>query len=161
MSYPVPRRQVLWTIVAASLSATLVRAAGGAVHEVQMLNVDPEDSSRRMIFLPRVLVIPPGDTVRFVPTDASHNSASINRMNPSDGPRWSGRLSEAVEVTFDAPGAYAYQCTPHLAMGMVGLILVEGDGLAEAVAHARSVRQRGKARAVWDDIWAEVDALGL
>ena len=37
-----------------------------------------------------------------------------------------GELSRDLSVTFDIPGVYGYQCTPHSMMAMVGVIQV-GD----------------------------------
>ena len=30
-------------------------------------------------------------------------------------------------MTFDTPGIYFYQCTPHKSMGMIALVVVGGD----------------------------------
>ena len=30
-------------------------------------------------------------------------------------------------MTFDTPGVYVYQCSPHKSMGMIGIVVV-GDG---------------------------------
>ena len=54
---------------------TRTRPARAAEHEVQMLNKGPE--GQRNWFEPALLRIEPGDTVRFVPTDKGHNSASV------------------------------------------------------------------------------------
>ena len=32
-----------------------------------------------------------------------------------------------MSITFDTPGIYFYQCTPHKSMGMIALIVVGGD----------------------------------
>ena len=45
-------------------------------------------------------------------------------MIPNGASSWSGSLSKNISVTFDVPGVYGYQCTPHSMMAMVGLIRV-------------------------------------
>ena len=30
-------------------------------------------------------------------------------------------------MTFDVPGIYVYRCTPHVAMGMIAIVIVGGD----------------------------------
>ena len=35
--------------------------------------------------------------------------------------------NKEVAITFDVPGVYLYQCTPHKAMGMIGLVVVGGN----------------------------------
>ena len=32
-----------------------------------------------------------------------------------------------MSITFDIPGIYYYQCTPHKSMGMIALVVVGGD----------------------------------
>ena len=90
-------------------------------YEVKMLN---QGSEGYMVFEPSVLKIKKGDSVTFVPTDAAHNSASIEGMIPPGAPNWNGKLSQDITVTFDVEGLYGYQCTPHAIMAMVGMIQV-------------------------------------
>ena len=94
------------------------------VHTVKMLNQGPTGV---MVFEPAVLKINIGDTVTFVATDAAHNSASIPGMLPANATAWNGQLSRDISVTFDIPGIYGYQCTPHAMMAMVGIIQVGDD----------------------------------
>merc|ERR1711907_131955 len=94
------------------------------VHTVKMLN---QGSTGVMVFEPAVLKIDIGDTVTFVATDAAHNSASIPGMLPPNATAWNGQLSRDISVTFDIPGIYGYQCTPHAMMAMVGIIQVGDD----------------------------------
>ena len=94
--------------------------------EVKMLN---QGASGVMVFEPAFLKINTGDTVTFLATDAAHNSASIPGMLPDGASSWNGELSRDIAVTFDVPGIYGYQCTPHSMMAMVGVIQV-GDNNA-------------------------------
>jgi pseudoazurin len=94
--------------------------------EVKMLN---QGASGVMAFEPAFLKINTGDTVTFLATDAAHNSASIPGMLPNGASSWNGELSRDIAVTFDVPGIYGYQCTPHSMMAMVGVIQV-GDNNA-------------------------------
>ncbi len=94
------------------------------VHTVKMLN---QGSTGVMVFEPAVLKINVGDTVTFEATDAAHNSASIPGMLPPNANAWNGQLSRDISVTFDIPGIYGYQCTPHAMMAMVGVIQVGDD----------------------------------
>ena len=69
-----------------------------------------------------------GDTVNFVATDMSHNSASLDGMIPAGADSWNGALSQDISITFTEEGVYVYQCTPHAMMAMVGVIQV-GDAV--------------------------------
>lgn len=48
-------------------------------HEVHMLN---RGQSGPMVYEPAYLRLAPGDTVRFMPTQPSHNAATIDGMIP-------------------------------------------------------------------------------
>lgn len=145
----------------AALALTPALARAQATHEIQMLNVHPENKRLRQVFYPRIQVIQPGDTVTFVAVDKAHNSASIDGMIPDGADGWNGKINEDVSATLTTPGFYGYQCTPHATVGMVGLVVVEGDGMLDNLDAAMSVRQRGKAKASWDEIWEEVSGMGL
>ena len=80
-----------------------------------------------MIFEPAVLKVAVGDSVTFESTDAAHNSASLPGMIPANAVPWNGQLSRDITVTLTEPGVYAYQCTPHSMMAMVGVIQVGDD----------------------------------
>ena len=96
----------------------------GANFEVKMLN---QGKDGVMVFEPPLLKINDGDTVTFKATDAAHNSASIPGMIPNGASSWNGELSRDISVTFDVPGIYGYQCTPHAMMAMVGVIQVDNN----------------------------------
>ena len=91
-------------------------------HVVKMLNSGKEGM---MVFEPPVLSVKKGDTVKFIATDVSHNSSSVEGMIPEGADPWVGALSQDVEVTLTEEGVYVYQCTPHNMMAMVGVIKVE------------------------------------
>lgn len=128
-------------ILAAGFAAAVLAAGpalGAEEHEVKMLNRGEEGP---MVFEPAFLKIEPGDSVRFVPTDMTHNSESIAGMIPEGAEPWKGRINEEITVTFDVPGIYGYKCLPHYGMGKIGLILV-GDE-APNLEEAQSVRHPG------------------
>ena len=77
-----------------------------------------------MDFAPGFLRIAPGDAVRFVAQEKSHNAESIPELTPAGGGFFKGSLNKDLVVKFTRPGLYAYKCLPHYAMGMVGLVEV-------------------------------------
>ncbi len=107
---------ILFFIVQLELNASM--------HTVKMLNQGAEGV---MVFEPAYLRINPGDSVTFKATDAAHNSASIPGMIPENAKVWDSGLSKDLTVSFNEPGIYAYQCTPHVMMAMVGIIQVGDD----------------------------------
>lgn len=147
-------------IVATSALAFAPKALAAETHKVDMLNVAPDNPRARNVFAPRLLLVQPGDTVSFLSTDRSHNSASIDGMIPEGAEAWDGAINADIDVTFEMPGIYGYECTPHLALGMVGVVIVEGDGKLDNLEAAQAVRQRGRARQAFAEIWEEAEAAG-
>ena len=109
----------------AFLALTLLTAAPafGEVHEVRMFNRSDRGS---MIYEPDFLRIAPGDQVRFIPEQPSHNAATIDGMIPDGAEIFKSRINEDFTATLTVPGSYGIKCSPHFAMGMVMLIKV-GD----------------------------------
>lgn len=113
---------------ALALSAVLFSSAAVAeVHEVKMLN---RGASGAMVYEPDFLRLQPGDSVRFVPTHNSHNAASIDGLLPAGAEPFKSKINQPLEVTFDVPGFYGIQCSPHVSMGMVMAIQVGEPGTA-------------------------------
>ncbi len=155
----VDRRTVLIGMAAVAASNNLAFAQ--TVHNVEMLNKDPEDSKRRMIFSPLIHVIEPGDTVKFLPTDKGHNTVSIKGMLPEGVEPWKSKINQEFDLTLEKPGVYGYVCQPHATMGMVGLIIVKGEGMTDNLEAAKAAKHRGRAKKVWEEIWARVEEENL
>ena len=137
-------------MLAAAAVIAMAGAAGAAEHEVKMLNKGEKGA---MVFEPDFLRVEPGDTIKFIATDKGHNAESIKGMLPDGAAEFKGKINEEVVYTIDQEGVYGIKCTPHYAMGMVMLIVAGEPGNAEA---AQSVRQPGKAKGVFDDLFAQL-----
>tara|TARA_Y100001970_G_C13737364_1_gene604490 strand:+ start:98 stop:529 length:432 start_codon:yes stop_codon:yes gene_type:complete len=93
--------------------------AFSAEHEIKMLNFGSEGG---MVFEPGFLKVNVGDKVNFVAVDISHNTESVEGLIPAGATSWKGEINENVSVVIDKEGVYVYQCTPHIILGMVGVI---------------------------------------
>ena len=93
--------------------------AFSAEHEIKMLNFGSEGG---MVFEPGFLKVNVGDKVNFVAVDISHNTESVEGLIPAGATSWKGDINENVSVVIDKEGVYVYQCTPHIILGMVGVI---------------------------------------
>lgn len=122
------------------MAMLLAGMAGAAEHEVQMRN---KGEAGAMVFEPAVIRAAPGDTVRFVPTDKSHNVEAIKGMLPEGVALFKSRMNEEYVLTLTAPGLYGVKCSPHVSMGMVALIQA-GEAPANLEA-AQAVKLPGKA----------------
>ena len=90
--------------------------------DIKMVNADA--SGQVMVFDPPFIKANVGDTVTFLPTDMLHNSQSVPGMIPSSANSWNGAMNEKITVELNTEGVYVYQCTPHIALGMIGVIQV-------------------------------------
>ncbi len=91
---------------------------------IEMLN--KRDDGAKRVYSNEVATIEVGDTITWVPTSKGHNVEFIAGPDGWDAPRKS-KLNKEVSITFDMPGIYVYQCSPHKSMGMIGIVAV-GDG---------------------------------
>lgn len=140
-------------IAMAALAAMLV--AGGAQaaeHEVHMLNKGEKGT---MVFEPDLIQAAPGDTIRFIPTDRTHNAETVPGMLPDGAEAFKGKVNEDITVTVTEEGVYGVKCLPHYAMGMVALIVV---GEPVNVEQARALKHPGVARKRFEEIFAALPA---
>ena len=151
-------RAIGFALVIAAVSVISINPSYAEVHEVKMYNKDPNDKKKRMVFVPRVLKINPGDTVKFIASSKGHNSASIKGMLPKGAKKWKSKIGKNFELTLNKVGVYGYKCTPHYGMGMVGLIVVKGDNWDANLESAKGAKKAGKSKKVFKEIWTELGA---
>lgn len=107
-----------------ALATLIATPAFAANFEVQMLN---KGEAGAMVFEPALSQIAVGDTITFVPTDKGHNAETIKDALPAGAEPFKSPLGKEFVVTFTVPGVYGIKCTPHLGMGMVAAVVVDGD----------------------------------
>ncbi|KPP93878.1 MAG: pseudoazurin [Erythrobacter sp.] len=134
--------------------------ANGTVHEVEMLTRDP-DGSGLQVFKPRLITAEVGDTVTFVPTDPTHQSSSIPEMMPAGVEGWEGEINEEVSYVLPTPGIYGYKCVPHYAAGMIGMIVVKGEGMTANLEDAKAASHPGLAGREFNEIFEQAESEGM
>ncbi len=77
-------------------------------------------------FSVEVVNIDVGDTVEWLPKNKGHNVEFLAGPDMEALPPKS-KMDEFHSVLFEKRGVYLYGCTPHLNMGMLGLIVVGND----------------------------------
>ena len=135
--------------------------ANGTVIDIQMYTRDPDEPSGLQVFKPRLIKAKVGDTVRFVPTDPTHQSSSIADMIPEGARGWEGEINQEVSYVLPMPGIYGYQCVPHYAAGMIGLIIVEGEGMTANLEAAKAVSHPGLAGREFTEVFEQAEAEGM
>jgi pseudoazurin len=91
---------------------------------VEMLN--KRDDGAKMAYSEDITRIDVGDTVTWVPTSKGHNVEFVAGPEGWNAPKKSKNNKE-VAITFDIPGIYFYQCSPHKGMGMIAFVVVGDD----------------------------------
>ena len=127
--------------------------ANGTVIEINMYTKDPEDSSALQVFKPRLVTASVGDTIKFVPTDPTHQSSSIDSMLPEGVEGWEGKINQEATYVIPKAGVYGYKCVPHYAAGMIGMIVVDGGG--DNVEAAKAASHPGLAGREFGEIFEE------
>ncbi|WP_274628613.1 pseudoazurin [Arvimicrobium flavum] len=130
----------------------MVTGASAEEHVVHMLNKGQKGA---MVFEPDLVKAAPGDTIKFVPTDKSHNAEVIKGMIPEGAEPFKGKINEEFSVTMQQEGVYGIKCTPHYGMGMVALVVV---GNPANIEEAKAVKQPGKAKAVFAELFGQAVA---
>ncbi len=137
-------------ITAAAALLALAGAANAEEHIVQLLTKGDKSS---MVFQPNFMKAAPGDTVKFVPGDKTHNVETIQGMIPDGAQEFKGKVGETITVTLTQEGVYGVKCNPHYGLGMVALIVV---GKPVNLDAAQAVKQVGKARTVFTELFSQV-----
>lgn len=126
--------------IASSLLLLFLSAPAAAKeYVVQMKN---KGAMGAMVFEPAFLRIGPGDTVRFVPSDKTHNAETIPGMLPARAAPFVGKVNQPIAAKLDKPGVYGIECKSHLSVGMVAVVQVSAGTGARNVAQAKAVAMK-------------------
>ncbi len=120
----------------------------GFSKEIEVLMKNKGKNGEKMVFEPSLIKVMPGDTINFVATTSGHQVQSFKKGVPENCSIQTkkGKKEKSIDcskgktknilksgsikkgskysVTINEQGFYAIMCKPHLAMGMVGLIVV-------------------------------------
>jgi pseudoazurin len=114
---------------------------------VEMLNKQGKES---MVFSQKIVKINVGDKVFWKATSKGHNVEFIKGGVPEGIKKFKSKYNKDIEFKFDVPGIYAYWCTPHKSMGMIGFVVVgEDKSNLDAI---KSIRYSGKSKKIAPDL---------
>ena len=108
-------------------------------HTIEMLN---KLGKERMVYSEKVISIKVNDEITWKSVDKGHNVEFIGM--PKGASKYKSKISKDAKYTFTQPGIYLYQCTPHKAMGMIGLVVVGKD--KNNLDKIRKVKVYGKSK---------------
>lgn len=118
---------------------------------VEMLN--KRDDGAKMVYSEDISRVDVGDTITWVPSSKGHNVHFIAGPDGWELPAKSKNNKE-VSITFDVPGVYLYQCTPHATMGMIAMVVV-GDDISNLDA-IKKMKLRGKSKKKFKKILKDI-----
>lgn len=136
------KKPILIIMALSFVGTILIQAANAADMTIEMLN--KRDDGAKMVYSVDVARVDVGDTITWLPTTKGHNVEF--KVGPNDWklPKKSP-FNRKVEITFDVPGVYFYQCTPHKSVGMIGLVIV-GDDISNQDIILKKSKAKGKSK---------------
>jgi len=131
-----------------SISLFLISSNSMAADEtIEMLNKLGKES---MVYSKKIVKIDVGDTVFWKATDKGHNVEFIKGGTPQGVKKFKSKYNKDTEYKFTIPGIYAYWCTPHKNMGMIGFVVV-GDDKSNLEA-IKKIRFMAKSKKIAPDL---------
>ena len=94
----------------------------GKTIEIDMLN---KLGKEKMVYSIKVAKVDLNDKIIWKHVSKGHNVEFIGK--PEGVKKFKTKINKKAEYVFNKPGIYLYQCTPHKAMGMIGIVVVGGD----------------------------------
>ena len=91
---------------------------------IDMLN---KLGKEHMVYSKKIVKIEIGDTIFWKAKTRGHNVEFIKDGVPKGVEKFRSALNKDTEYKFEIPGIYAYWCTPHKGMGMIGFVIVGDD----------------------------------
>ena len=135
-------------LIIASIMALFSTSVFAEDLTIEMLN--KREDGAKMVYSQDIARIDVGDTITWVPTQKGHNVEFIAGPDGWKAPKKS-KLSKEVSITFDTPGVYLYQCSPHKTMGMIAIVVV-GNGDNDI----SKAKVKGKSKKVLKALLAEL-----
>jgi len=136
---------ILFTILFSTIF--LASNSFAANKTVEMLNKQGKES---MVFSEKIVRVNVGEVVLWKATNKGHNVEFIKKGVPEGVEKFKSKFNKDVEYKFTIPGIYAYWCTPHKTMGMIGFVVV-GDDKSNLDA-IKAIKFMGKSKKLAPDL---------
>ena len=134
-------------IIRITLIVFFLSPAYSADQNIDMLNRLGKEIN---VYSKKVVNVDVGDTVFWKSVNPGHNVEFIKGGFPDGAEKFKSSYSKDTSYTFKTPGIYAYWCTPHKSIGMIGFVIVGNDkSNLEAI---KKIKFYGKSKKVAEDI---------
>ena len=125
----------------------ITQVASAADQTIEMLN---KLGKENMVYSKKIVNIEVGDSVFWKSTKPGHNVEFIKGGVPEGAGKFRSALSKDTEYKFEIPGIYAYWCTPHKGMGMIGFVVVGND--KSNLEEIKKIRYQGKSKKIAQEL---------
>jgi len=137
-----------------TLGLIFAMATGALAADISIDMLNKRDDGAKMVYSEDIARIDVGDTITWLPKSKGHNVEFIAGPDGWEAPKKSKQGKEYA-YTFDTPGVYLYQCTPHKSMGMIAIVVVV-DLTQEGVDAIRDAKVKGKSKKKLKKLLAEL-----
>ena len=117
----------------------------GKTIEIEMLN---KLGKEKMVYSIKVAKVDQNDKIIWKHVSKGHNVEFLGM--PKGVKKYKSKINKKAEYEFKIPGIYLYQCTPHKAMGMIGIVIVAGD--KSNLEEIKKVKLYGKSKKVFKNL---------
>ena len=114
---------------------------------IDMLN---KLGKEHMVYSKKIVNIEIGDTVFWKAKTRGHNVEFIKGGVPKGVEKFRSPLNKDTEYKFEIPGIYAYWCTPHKGMGMIGFVIVGND--KSNLDDIKKIKYLGKSKKIAEEL---------
>lgn len=117
--------------------------------EIEMLN---KLGKEKMVYSIKVAKIDIDDTIIWKSVDKGHNVEFVEM--PKGVKKFKSKVNKDAEYNFKIPGIYLYICTPHKAMGMIGIVVVGND--LSNLDKIKKTKMSGKSKKIFKELLKEL-----
>jgi len=117
--------------------------------EIEMLN---KLGKEKMVYSIKVAKIDIDDTIIWKSVDKGHNVEFVEM--PKGVKKFKSKVNKDAEYNFKIPGIYLYICTPHKAMGMIGIVVVGND--LSNLDKIKKTKMPGKSKKIFKELLKEL-----
>tara|TARA_B110000008_G_C16625873_1_gene426449 strand:+ start:88 stop:537 length:450 start_codon:yes stop_codon:yes gene_type:complete len=118
---------------------------------VEMLN---KLNKEFMVYSKKIVKIKTGETVFWKSTNAGHNVEFIKGGFPDGVEKFKSKMNKDTQFKFEIPGIYAYWCTPHKGMGMIGFVIVGDD--KSNLENIKTIKYSGKSKKIATELISQL-----
>ena len=123
------------------------QSAFAADQVIEMLN---KLGKENMVYSQKIVNIEVGDSIIWKSTTKGHNVEFIKGGTPDGVEKFKSKINKDAQYKFEIPGIYAYWCTPHKGMGMIGFVVVGND--KSNLESIKKIKYLGKSKKIAQEL---------